>query len=231
MMAIEKIELKNFRGFSNLTLEGVRRINIIVGPNGSGKTALMEGIKNYAGGYILIAPGTFPPRSARENFESLPSKKKQIFIDIMEKIFPDVEDVGMGNEWQGLLIYFKRLKKPIFISELSHGFNQIAGILLMITKERNSIALIDEIENGIHFTKYEMVLQAIDELSRDFGKQIFFTTHSNDILDTFCRTSCFEENDFSIIRCSREESGATSATIVSDEWAARALDSGIEIRV
>lgn len=41
---IEKIEIKNYRCFESLTLEGLGRINIIVGPNSSGKTALMEAI-------------------------------------------------------------------------------------------------------------------------------------------------------------------------------------------
>ena len=41
---IESLEVKNFRCFENLQLNGLRRINIVVGPNASGKTALLEGI-------------------------------------------------------------------------------------------------------------------------------------------------------------------------------------------
>lgn len=48
-MLVETMTLKNFRGFADLTLEGLRRINFIVGPNGSGKTALMEALSLAAG--------------------------------------------------------------------------------------------------------------------------------------------------------------------------------------
>lgn len=41
---ITSIELENFRCFRHLSLKNLGRVNIIVGPNSSGKTALMEAI-------------------------------------------------------------------------------------------------------------------------------------------------------------------------------------------
>jgi hypothetical protein len=41
---IESLEISNFRGFSNLILKNLSRVNIIVGDNGSGKTALLESL-------------------------------------------------------------------------------------------------------------------------------------------------------------------------------------------
>jgi ABC-type branched-subunit amino acid transport system ATPase component len=41
---IESIEIENFRGFRELQLSGFRRINIIVGDNGAGKTGFLEAI-------------------------------------------------------------------------------------------------------------------------------------------------------------------------------------------
>jgi len=39
---IESVEIENFRGFRELQLSGFRRINIIVGDNGAGKTGFLE---------------------------------------------------------------------------------------------------------------------------------------------------------------------------------------------
>ncbi len=36
--------VKNFRGFDDLTIEGLRRINLIAGKNNVGKTALLEAL-------------------------------------------------------------------------------------------------------------------------------------------------------------------------------------------
>ncbi len=43
---LTSIELTGFRGFRQLKLEGLQRVNLIVGKNNSGKTSLLEGICN-----------------------------------------------------------------------------------------------------------------------------------------------------------------------------------------
>jgi predicted ATPase len=49
------LHLKNFRGFTDLELKGLRRVNLIVGKNNSGKTSLLEGIA------ILSDPSRLEP--------------------------------------------------------------------------------------------------------------------------------------------------------------------------
>ena len=41
---IKTLDIKNFRGYQEVSLKGISNINIIVGANGSGKTALLEAI-------------------------------------------------------------------------------------------------------------------------------------------------------------------------------------------
>jgi predicted ATPase len=47
---IESIKIRNFKGFKVAALEGLQRVNIIVGDNASGKTALGEALMLAAGG-------------------------------------------------------------------------------------------------------------------------------------------------------------------------------------
>ena len=43
-MKIEKIEIKNFKRFNDLTIEGIKnaKLILVVGTNGSGKSSLLE---------------------------------------------------------------------------------------------------------------------------------------------------------------------------------------------
>jgi len=46
-------EVKNFRGFKDLTIKGLERINLIAGVNNIGKTALLEALFLHCGAYNL----------------------------------------------------------------------------------------------------------------------------------------------------------------------------------
>jgi predicted ATP-binding protein involved in virulence len=52
-MRIDKITLRNFRGFKEASLDLHHQCNIIIGINGTGKTALLEGIKISIGSLML----------------------------------------------------------------------------------------------------------------------------------------------------------------------------------
>jgi energy-coupling factor transporter ATP-binding protein EcfA2 len=52
---ITGLTIQNFRGFRDMTLEGLARVNLLVGDNGSGKTALLEAIDLAASNTILSA--------------------------------------------------------------------------------------------------------------------------------------------------------------------------------
>jgi len=78
-LMIKKLRIENFRCFKSTSIEGFRRVNIIVGKNAVGKTALLESIKLGLDGL----PGTLPwlnqirtiptvnlPNSTQEQFEA-----------------------------------------------------------------------------------------------------------------------------------------------------------------
>jgi AAA15 family ATPase/GTPase len=46
---VESFSIRNFRSFNEVKVDGCKRINVIVGDNGSGKTALLEGLFLAAG--------------------------------------------------------------------------------------------------------------------------------------------------------------------------------------
>lgn len=362
---IDKMTIKNFRGFRDLTLDGMRRINFLLGPNGAGKTAVMEALalaasqssyaavllrrfrglpppnapvlhlltlfddlfyrfdanqaieitlegKNkpkdkkfsrrltigrestatvtiplntpaadfsaqstdifrspvsftwnheaedtppdkftetpqitqagfqFASGtrhlplIFIPARGFFDGATAAENFTRLArDNKEKNFINVMKSVFPDIEDISVAYEQNigQLWVEAKGLARKASISLLSDGISHISQILLGIASNVGGIALIDEVENGIHFKSYGRAIKAIDEFAAEFKTQVFITTHNDEILEAFLHTRDAKDDDFSIIVCHRNDEGGTEARIASGEWAKLALKSGIELRV
>lgn len=64
-MQINRLELKNFRGFSEREFHFHPQFNLIVGENGSGKTALLEALSIAAGSWFLGLKEKFDARHIR----------------------------------------------------------------------------------------------------------------------------------------------------------------------
>ncbi len=45
---LTRVEINNYRGFPSYRMEGLAQVNLLVGKNNSGKTALLEGIQFLA---------------------------------------------------------------------------------------------------------------------------------------------------------------------------------------
>jgi predicted ATPase len=111
---IDSINIKNLRGFRNLEIGGLRRINVIAGDSGSGKTALLESIFLVGGAnpevYMRMRQwrglNEFPLRltPSRRGYESL---FRELFFDFDQSQSASVKftDAARGN--RGLTIKYK----------------------------------------------------------------------------------------------------------------------------
>jgi len=100
-----------------------------------------------------------------------------------------------------LKLKLKNKKSLVLLSSLGEGINRYIAILCAIWANKEGVLLIDEIENGIHYTNYKKLWQIIFKASVDANCQIFITTHSKECITAFndvqfedknCHTQYFE---------------------------------------
>lgn len=84
-----------------------------------------------------------------------------------------------------LAIEVEGTSRPIPLTEMGDGARRVLGIVLAMVNAESSILLIDEVENGLHYSVQQDVWRSILRLAEDLDVQVFATTHSWDAIQAF----------------------------------------------
>lgn len=84
-----------------------------------------------------------------------------------------------------LKLKLKNNESLVLLSSLGEGINRYIAILCAIWASKDGVLLIDEIENGIHYTNYKRLWEIIFKASIEANCQIFITTHSKECITAF----------------------------------------------
>ena len=109
---IQSLHLQNFRCFEHLELHGLRRINVLVGRNASGKTALLEALYLVAGGSpelalrIKVWRGLAPSLQISLDRRSYESLWKDLFFEFDQSRVVSIQVVGPPPSTRSLSISY-----------------------------------------------------------------------------------------------------------------------------
>jgi hypothetical protein len=112
---------------------------------------------------------------------------------------------------------------------LSSGIYKIMTILLACAHSRRGVVLIDEIENGIFYDKYELTWSILNKFSKDYECQLFVTSHSLECMQKLVPIIGDNDNDFSLIQTTREN-GTCAVRHVGGTAMKAALAGGNDVR-
>ncbi len=112
---------------------------------------------------------------------------------------------------------------------VSSGINKIITLLLACANATNGVILVDEIENGIFYEKYEFMWSVLHKFAERFSCQLFVTSHSLECLEKIVPVMGNNVGDFSLIRTERENAKCVAHHISGTAMAA-ALRGQNEIR-
>lgn len=112
---------------------------------------------------------------------------------------------------------------------VSAGVNRVISILLACANTKKGVILIDEIENGVFYEKYEMTWSILYDFAKRFDCQLFVTSHSDECLEALVPVIGENADDFSLLRAEREN-GFCIVRHISGVSMRAALKRGGEIR-
>jgi AAA15 family ATPase/GTPase len=88
--------------------------------------------------------------------------------------------------------------QPIPLNSMGDGVMRILQLVLGIFPSSGGILLIDEFENGLHFSIQEHLWEAIFKLAKELNIQVFATTHSWDCIEAFTQAA-HKNNDDAVL--------------------------------
>jgi predicted ATP-dependent endonuclease of OLD family len=309
---LTNIHLKNFRGFKDTAVGPLKRVNLIVGQNNTGKTGLLEALvlllaepPNASRLPILfrsagtdwnenfwnwicynkdpknaveirgkldkfpefgvwlgimglvrppdIGPGlgnlgnmascalgqrvilktsvfstrpTIPTEDAIKYNRIVLRRKKSQVETLLKEVEPRLQEIETLQTGREPLLYADvGLNEMIPVTQMGQGFNRLLDIYSEIVAAESKVLLIDEIENGLHYSVLPTIWKGLFNAAKEMDVQIFATTHSWECVlaaDTAAREE--SEYNLNLIRLDRV-SDNIKATIIDKD----ALNSAKEL--
>ena len=95
-------------------------------------------------------------------------------------------DLRTGEKDQRVaLVKIKGLDEPLPLKSMGDGMTRLFHIIVALVNARNGLLLIDEFENGLHWSVQPKVWDIVFQLSNRLNVQVFATTHSRDCIKGF----------------------------------------------
>lgn len=112
-------------------------------------------------------------------------------------------------------------------SQLGEAISSVAGYLLCLAEQ--SVLLVDEVENGLHYSVMDQVWRELFDEAQSQGHQVIATTHSQECLFAAWRELRHEKAALKLYRLTRgaEDDGEVRAVAYDTDR----LESGIEMAV
>ncbi|MGC4042400.1 MAG: AAA family ATPase [Armatimonas sp.] len=161
--------------------------------------------------------------------------KESVVIRYMKNFIPGIERIGFRNSNYEALrrpyVKLENIDAPVPLRNFGDGAHRIFHIATSLTSCQNGICLIDEIDNGIHYSVLRDVFRFLLTISAKYNIQIICTTHSRECIEAFqeIASSDSDPNSGMLIRLANHDGGII-ATNFDEEDLGVMTRRGLEVR-
>ena len=135
-------------------------------------------------------------------------ENKQKILNILSQIEPRISDIFPDAEKPknpSIAVRVDGIDGTITLDHFGDGTIIVLAQILEIYHSKNSVVLIDEIENGLHWKTQRILWKAVIKAAEDNNVQIIATTHSREMISALsdvCEE--FGEKDFVVFSLDKD---------------------------
>lgn len=127
------------------------------------------------------------------------------FVDLFRKEYSWISDINV-EVYGGSPVLFATLKdggRKLPLPNVSSGINRAVSFMLAIASSNSGVVIIDEIENGLHYSHLVGVWRVLLNFMKEYDCQVFVSTHSQECLWALSKAASREMNDISLFQLER----------------------------
>lgn len=164
--------------------------------------------------------------------EGLALEALRIAVDGVERIaLVGKEGSERATLGRRVVVKLKGSPGPVPLKSLGDGVTRMFATALALATSRNGILVLDEAENGIHYSLQRDFWNMVLRTAREYNIQVLATTHSRDCLLGFARASAqTDESDGLFLRLDPVDGHRVRVVRYTVEDLSVAADLGIEVR-
>jgi AAA15 family ATPase/GTPase len=118
----------------------------------------------------------------------------------------------------------------ISLKTMGDGLTRLFHIILALVNARDGFLLIDEFENGLHWSIHSIIWKTIFEVSKKLNVQVFATTHSQDCVRGFYRIWKNKEKEGTFYRLEIDDKMGAKAINYNSVTLYDAIETDVEVR-
>lgn len=147
-------------------------------------------------------------------------------VDALRIVDPKISAVSMvGSDSSSrtrtrkAIVRSDNLPRPVQLRSFGDGMSRIFAILLSLVNAKGGILLIDEFENGLHYSVQLGAWRMIFRLAQSLDVQVFATTHSKDAIGAFQEAAAETSEEGVLVSLTRRGDAIIPTVYMKDEVA------------
>ena len=128
------------------------------------------------------------------------------------------------------IIRISGIDEPVPLRSLGDGMQRVLGMILALVNAKDGMLLIDEFENGLHYSVQPDIWRLIFKIAHRLNVQVFATTHSWDCIKAFQKAAVEDACEEGMLIRLENKNNEIGTTLFDERRLSIATDEQIEVR-